>query len=186
MSDQSFGVSGYAFTVIAVCKSPILSASCPVLSDLSLSMNDECQHIYLLPLRFFHAVCSLLSGLHYITTDHVSVLISALLGKIAALRTFSLDKLEYWRESSSGMSSLAYFLAKDTVDHFNTAIKPLVYLSMFYSFTNPRSSFTDHYVVLLCLLYCVTGIAYALAILFQPGAAQLVSEKHCINKFLAC
>lgn len=109
-------------------------------------------------------------------------LISALLGKIAALRTFSLDKLEYWRESSSGMSSLAYFLAKDTVDHFNTAIKPLVYLSMFYSFTNPRSSFTDHYVVLLCLLYCVTGIAYALAILFQPGAAQLVSEKQCIHK----
>uniref|UniRef100_A0A9I9DLG7 ABC transporter domain-containing protein n=1 Tax=Cucumis melo TaxID=3656 RepID=A0A9I9DLG7_CUCME len=83
--------------------------------------------------------------------------------------------LEYWRESSSGMSSLAYFLAKDTVDHFNTVIKPLVYLSMFYSFTNPRSSFTDHYVVLLCLLYCVTGIAYALAILFQPGAAQLWS-----------
>ncbi|KAG7032987.1 ABC transporter G family member 28 [Cucurbita argyrosperma subsp. argyrosperma] len=99
----------------------------------------------------------------------------ALLGKIAALRTFSLDKLEYWRESSSGMSSLAYFLAKDTVDHFNTAIKPLMYLSMFYSFTNPRSSFTNHYVVLLCLLYCVTGIAYALAILFQPGAAQLWS-----------
>lgn len=117
VSDQSFGVSGYAFTVIAV----------------------------------------------------------SLLGKIAALRTFSLDKLEYWRESSSGMSSLAYFLAKDTVDHFNTAIKPLMYLAMFYSFTNPRSSFTDHYVVLLCLLYCVTGIAYALAILFQPGAAQLWS-----------
>nr|QIT08317.1 putative ABC transporter G family member 24-like protein [Siraitia grosvenorii] len=117
VNDQSFGASGYAFTIIAV----------------------------------------------------------SLLGKIAALRTFSLDKLEYWRESSSGMSSLAYFLAKDTVDHFNTAIKPLVYLSMFYSFTNPRSSFTDHYTVLLCLLYCVTGIAYALAILFQPGAAQLWS-----------
>ncbi|KAG7016298.1 putative white-brown complex-like protein 30, partial [Cucurbita argyrosperma subsp. argyrosperma] len=117
LSDQSFGVYGYPFTIIAV----------------------------------------------------------SLLGKIAALRTFSLDKLEYWRESSSGMSSLAYFLAKDTVDHFNTVIKPLVYLSMFYSFANPRSSFTDHYVVLLCLLYCVTGMAYSLAILLQPGAAQLWS-----------
>lgn len=72
------------------------------------------------------------------------------------------------------MSSLAYFLAKDTIDHFNTLVKPMVYLSMFYFLTNPRSSFADNYVVLLCLVYCVTGIAYALAILFEQGAAQLV------------
>lgn len=76
------------------------------------------------------------------------------------------------------MSSLAYFLAKDTIDHFNTAIKPVVYLSMFYTFTNPRSTFQDNYIVLLCLMYCVTGIAYALAIFFEAGAAQLV--RHCL------
>ncbi|KDP44400.1 hypothetical protein JCGZ_20080 [Jatropha curcas] len=104
-----------------------------------------------------------------------TIIAVSLLGKIAALRSFSLDKLQYWRESASGMSSLAYFLAKDTIDHFNTIIKPVVYLSMFYSFTNPRSSFTDNYVVLLCLIYCVTGIAYALAIFFEPGPAQLWS-----------
>jgi len=103
------------------------------------------------------------------------LLISALLCKISALRSFSLDKLHYWRESDSGMSSLAYFLSKDTIDHFNTVIKPVVYLSMFYFFTYPRSTFTDNYIVLLCLVYCVTGIAYALAMLFEPGAAQLVS-----------
>ena len=101
-------------------------------------------------------------------------LLSALLCKIAALRTFSLDKLHYWRERSSGMSSLAYFLAKDTIDHFNTIIKPLVYLSMFYFFNNPRSSVTDNYFVLVCLVYCVTGLAYVLAILFEPAPAQLV------------
>lgn len=72
------------------------------------------------------------------------------------------------------MSSLAYFLAKDTIDHFNTLIKPLVYLSMFYFFNNPRSSVYDNYFVLLCLVYCVTGIAYVLSILFDPGQAQLV------------
>ena len=97
--------------------------------------------------------------------------------KIAALRSFSLEKLHYWRESDSGMSSLAYFLSKDTIDHFNTVIKPVVYLSMFYFFTNPRSTFADNYIVLLCLVYCVTGIAYALSIFFEPGAAQLVSIK---------
>ncbi|XP_070664196.1 ABC transporter G family member 28 isoform X5 [Malus domestica] len=104
-----------------------------------------------------------------------TVISVSLLCKIAALRTFGLDKLHYWRESSSGMSSLAYFLSKDTVDHFNTIMKPLVYLSMFYFFNNPRSSIIDNYIVLICLVYCVTGIAYALSIYLEPGPAQLWS-----------
>lgn len=99
---------------------------------------------------------------------------AALLIKISALRSFSLDKLHYRRESESGMSALAYFLSKDSVDHFNTLIKPLVFLSMFYSFSNPRSTFLENYVVLLCLVYCVTGIAYVFAIFLQQSQAQLV------------
>ncbi|CAA2997210.1 ABC transporter G family member 24-like [Olea europaea subsp. europaea] len=104
-----------------------------------------------------------------------TVIATSLLCKIAALRTFSLDKLQYRRERASGISSLAHFVAKDTVDHFNTLIKPLVYLSMFFFFSNPRSSFLDNYIVLLCLIYCVTGIAYALAIFLEPGPSQLCS-----------
>lgn len=85
-----------------------------------------------------------------------------------------MDKLQYWRESAAGISSLAHFLSKDTIDHFNTIVKPMVYLSMFYFFSNPRSTFASNYAVLLCLVYCVTGMAYAFAIYFEPGPAQLV------------
>lgn len=102
-----------------------------------------------------------------------TIIAVSLLCKIAALRSFSLDKLQYWRESASGISSLAHFLAKDSVDHFNTVIKPVVYLSMFYFFSNPRSSFAENYVVLMCLVYCVTGIGYVLAIFLEPGPSQL-------------
>ncbi|KAJ4979373.1 hypothetical protein NE237_010153 [Protea cynaroides] len=104
-----------------------------------------------------------------------TVIAVSLLCKIAALRTFTLDKLHYRRESSGGISSLAYFLSKDTIDNFNTVIKPLVYLSMFYFFNNPRSSFTDNYIVLVCLVYCVTGIAYAFALFLEASPAQLWS-----------
>ncbi|KAJ6362576.1 hypothetical protein OIU78_002889 [Salix suchowensis] len=104
-----------------------------------------------------------------------TVIAVSLLCKIAALRSFTQDKLHYWRESESGISSLAYFLSKDTIDHFNTIVKPLVYLSMFYFFNSPRSTFADNYVVLLCLVYCVTGIAYIFAIYLAPGPAQLWS-----------
>ncbi|KAG9136382.1 hypothetical protein Leryth_020179, partial [Lithospermum erythrorhizon] len=104
-----------------------------------------------------------------------TVIAISLLSKIGALRSFSTDKLHYWRESASGMNSLAYFLAKDTIDHVNTIVKPAVYLSMFYFFNSPRSSIWDNYIVLLALVYCVTGIAYVLAIYFESGQAQLWS-----------
>ncbi|KZV51544.1 ABC transporter G family member 24-like [Dorcoceras hygrometricum] len=102
-----------------------------------------------------------------------TIIAVSLLCKIAALRSFSLDKLQYWRESASGISSFAHFMAKDTVDLFNVLMKPVVYLSMFYFFSNPKSSFADNYAVLLCLVYCVTGMAYALAIFLEPGPSQL-------------
>ncbi|XP_066319816.1 ABC transporter G family member 28-like isoform X2 [Miscanthus floridulus] len=104
-----------------------------------------------------------------------TVIAVSLLCKIGALRSFTLDKINYWRERASGMSSLAYFMSKDTIDHFNTVVKPIVYLSMFYFFNNPRSSIWENYIVLLALVYCVTGIGYTFAIFFQPGSAQLWS-----------
>lgn len=96
---------------------------------------------------------------------------------IASLRTFSNDKLTFWRESASGINRVAYFLAKDVVDLFNVVLKPVIYLSMFYSFSNPRSTFTDNFTVTVVLVYCVTGIAYICAILLQPAPAQLVSPQ---------
>lgn len=99
----------------------------------------------------------------------------SLLCMISALRTFSNDKLQYWRESASSINRVAYFLAKDSVDHFNTVIKPVVFLSMFYFFNNPRSSFVENYIVTIALVYCVTGIAYVFAITSESGPAQLWS-----------
>ncbi|XP_024984475.1 putative white-brown complex homolog protein 30 [Cynara cardunculus var. scolymus] len=104
-----------------------------------------------------------------------TVIAVSLLCMIGALRTFSLDKLQYKRESSSGMKSLSYFLSKDTMDHINTFMKPLVYLCLFYFFNYPRSSFGSNYIVLVCLVYCVTGIAYTLAISLEFSQAQLWS-----------
>ncbi|KAM0013873.1 putative ABC transporter, AAA+ ATPase domain, P-loop containing nucleoside triphosphate hydrolase [Helianthus debilis subsp. tardiflorus] len=104
-----------------------------------------------------------------------TIIAYSLLGKISAMRSFTSDKLQFWRERSSGMSCFAYFFSKDTIDQFSTIIKPAVYLCTFYYFNPPRSSLLDNYVVLLCLLYCVSGFAYALAIYLDAGAAQLWS-----------
>uniref|UniRef100_A0A0A9G6K9 ABC transporter family G domain-containing protein n=1 Tax=Arundo donax TaxID=35708 RepID=A0A0A9G6K9_ARUDO len=104
-----------------------------------------------------------------------TIMAVSLLCQLAALRSFSPEKLQYWRERESGMSSLAYFLARDTIDHFNTVIKPIIFLSTFYFFNNPRSTLRDNYLVLLALVYCVTGVGYTFAIWFELGLAQLCS-----------
>ncbi|KAM0893377.1 hypothetical protein ACQ4PT_025129 [Festuca glaucescens] len=104
-----------------------------------------------------------------------TIIAVSLLCQLAALRSFSPERLQYWRERESGMSSLAYFLARDTIDHFNTVVKPIVFLSTFYFFNNPRSTLRDNYLVLLALVYCVTGIGYTLSIWFELGLAQLCS-----------
>lgn len=100
---------------------------------------------------------------------------AALLTMIASLRTFSADKLQFWRESASGVNRIAFFMAKDMADLFNVVLRPVIYLSMFYFFCNPRSSLVDNYVITLVLVYCVTGLAYIFAILVEPAPAQLVS-----------
>ncbi|PNT67456.1 ABC transporter G family member 25 isoform X2 [Brachypodium distachyon] len=104
-----------------------------------------------------------------------TIIAVSLLCQLAALRSFSPERLQYWRERESGMSSVAYFLARDTIDHFNTVVKPIVFLSTFYFFNNPRSTLRDNYLVLFALVYCVTGIGYTLAIWFELGLAQLCS-----------
>ncbi|XP_073385802.1 ABC transporter G family member 28 isoform X2 [Physcomitrium patens] len=104
---------------------------------------------------------------------HFTIIALALLIMIASLRTFSADKIQFWRESASGVNRLAFYLAKDMADIFNVVMKPLIYLSMFYFLSNPRSSFLSNYVVTLVLVYCVTGLAYILAILLEPAPAQL-------------
>lgn len=55
---------------------------------------------------------------------------------------------------------------------------------MFYFFNNPRSTFQDNYVVLLCLVYAVTGMAYIFAILLEPSPAQLVTPIHVIDQLI--
>ncbi|KAG0609196.1 hypothetical protein M758_8G165400 [Ceratodon purpureus] len=104
---------------------------------------------------------------------HFTVIALALLTMIASLRTFSVDKLQYWRESASGVNRVAFFIAKDMADLVNVVLRPLIYLSMFYFFCNPRSTFLSNYCVTLVLVYCVTGYAYIIAILLEPASAQL-------------
>ncbi|KAL6650423.1 hypothetical protein ACP70R_009348 [Stipagrostis hirtigluma subsp. patula] len=103
VSDATFGMHGYIYTIIAVCNSFVQS----------------------------HSIEAIFTG------------------KVAAQKGETV-----WKSS---------------------VLKPIVYLSMFYYFNNPRSTMVDNYMVLLELVYCVTGIGYTFAICFNPGSGQMCS-----------
>ncbi len=86
-------------------------------------------------------------------------------GHAAAVPTFSLEKTVYYRDRSSGMSALAYFLAKITAD-----IPRIVFAALFYTlsllvFFDYRSSILWIYVAVLLVYISSFHMGYFLSIL---------------------
>ena len=66
---------------------------------------------------------------------------------------------------------LAHYAALDTLGHVGTAVRSLLYLVTYAAFAQPRASFWRLYAVVLCLVYCCTGVAYFLS---QVGCSLFV------------
>lgn len=94
-------------------------------------------------------------------------------GVTAALRVFGNEQLVYWREASAGMSTTAYFLAKNITHLLFIVLSPLMYLAPFRTFVSMRADLFSFYRVLVLIQFTTTGLGYLVSI-FVPGAlAQL-------------
>lgn len=94
-------------------------------------------------------------------------------GVTAALRVFGNEQIVYWREASAGMSTSAYFLAKNISHIFFILLSPLLYLAPFLTFVSARASFLSYYRVLVVLQFATTGLGYLVSIVVPGGLAQL-------------
>jgi len=99
----------------------------------------------------------------------------ALTGVASALRVFGNERVVFWRESSGGVSTLAYFLAKDFAQIANMVICPLIFLTFYYSLTAPRSPFITMFAIVLLIQFTSTGIGYLVSIVVAPTVAQLTA-----------
>ena len=94
-------------------------------------------------------------------------------GVTAALRVFGPEQIVYWREASAGMSTTAYFLAKNLTHFMFILLSPLLYMTPFLTFVSCRASFLDFYRVLFVTQFATTGLGYVVSILAPSGLAQL-------------
>eukprot|EP00976_Prorocentrum_cordatum_P077661 1182780-Prorocentrum_minimum.AAC.1 len=93
---------------------------------------------------------------------------------------FSGGKRSYTKGSTSAWAPLqasqsAYFLAKNISQIPYMLLAPVIYLSLYYTFTAPRATFWGTYVVLMATQFCVTGVGNLVSIVCSPATANVAS-----------
>jgi ABC-type multidrug transport system ATPase subunit len=107
-----------------------------------------------------------------------STLALALSSTIAALKIFGDEIAVFRRENESGMSTIAYFMAKNLVQIFCIFTAPLVFLSIFYSLFVPRGTFASYYFLLMEVVFIGYGFGYLISVTcgyYQQLAAIIIT-----------
>jgi ABC-type multidrug transport system ATPase subunit len=90
-----------------------------------------------------------------------------------ALPTFGDERVQFWRESRTGLNSLAFFLGKNLAGIPMIIIPPLFLLSIFYFLTTPGAGFFQMYAVLLVVQFTCVAVGYLISLLMAPANALL-------------
>eukprot|EP01048_Picozoa_sp_COSAG05_P020767 COSAG05_NODE_3626_length_1949_cov_1.225946_1_plen_131_part_10 len=94
---------------------------------------------------------------------------------ISSTRCFGNERVVFWRESSSGLNKLAYFLGKNISEGPRLLTLPAFYLIIFQAFTSVTSGFggLSEYVILLASVWAVSGLGYCVSLTVAPANSQL-------------
>jgi hypothetical protein len=107
--------------------------------------------------------------------NSMSGLAVGLTSMLAALRAFGNDRPVFWREAASGVNRLSFFLGVNIAYLPILVLMPLIYLSLFYTFTAPRAALSVHYTVVLMTMWATSGLGYLISMIFQPRNAQMAA-----------
>jgi ABC-type multidrug transport system ATPase subunit len=95
---------------------------------------------------------------------------------MAGLRVFGPERVVYWREASSGINTIAYFLGKDVAHIPSLIILPMLFTLVFISIRFVMgASFGQIYTIYLLLWWGSTGLSYIISVTFAPNLATLAS-----------
>jgi hypothetical protein len=92
-----------------------------------------------------------------------------------SLRLFGAERTVFAREAITGINRVAYFLGKNIASLADLFILPFIFLSMFYSFSNPRGSFAHYLTLLVAAQWALSGIGYVISVVLDPAKAQLAA-----------
>ena len=94
---------------------------------------------------------------------------------VAGLRPFGVERMVYWREASSGVSTLSYFVSKNLVFLIDIVALPFLYTVAFSFLTTPTMGFITMFTVFVGLAWATSGLGVLIAAGLHPSKALLVA-----------
>jgi hypothetical protein len=109
------------------------------------------------------------------TNNFLTTLAVGLTSVQSSLACFGAERAVHWREASRGVSKSAYFLAKNISQVPYILLAPMIYLSLYYTFTAPRATFWGTYLILAATQFCVTGVGNLVSIVCPTSTANVAA-----------
>jgi len=125
--------------------------------------------------------CGAMHGTGSVATDvrgqcTLVLLTLGILSASTSLSVFGKDKLIFWREKSSGVAVLPYFLANTTLNLIDVALHPLVFLAIYTSMTLPSISLGMFYLVGFLVVWWTSSAGCLISVLINNSANALVAS----------
>jgi len=98
---------------------------------------------------------------------NLSLITLGLLTTVSGLATFGEDRAVFLREARVGMPVMLYFLANNVVDLIDIVARPLLFSTMYYSFTLPTIRFAHFFAICLLISWTCTGMGYAVSVIVE-------------------
>ncbi|KJE94832.1 multidrug resistance protein [Capsaspora owczarzaki ATCC 30864] len=84
-----------------------------------------------------------------------------------SVRTFGDERIVYWRDASSGINTLAYFIGKCVVDFAKFLFFTWSFLATFMLVAAPFGSFNGYFQVVLAVIWCMSSLGYITSIVLS-------------------
>lgn len=142
-----------------------ISNICTIMQRRSLSLYRSAWWIQLLVPWVAASIIGLIQGpvwdlSQFSSNIALANVALAVLTKVTAISTFSINKPLMWRDTENHVSLLQHFIAYNLVDIIWILLIPFCFFIPYYHFTIPQASFAVFYSVGLALSWWTSGMAY--------------------------
>ena len=104
------------------------------------------------------------------------ILFFGCLSVVGSLKCFGSERLIFWRESASGVYTMAFFVSQNLVELPVVLLKPLIYVWVYYALAMPPISSESAFIgIMIGLSWSCSGYGYVLSIVLPAKNATLTS-----------
>jgi ABC-type multidrug transport system ATPase subunit len=103
----------------------------------------------------------------------LTMMVTGLIAVVSSLKVFGPERVVFARETSAGISTLAYFMGKAFAHVWQIALAPLFYLGMFYRTAYPSVEFWAMYKIILANQFSCSGLGYLISVTAAPKNMQI-------------